>query len=441
MTIYANISVDKNLKGAVIMKKKIISMLMITSLSIALIGCGAEATYVNPVTGEAMDKEEVEELQEMRDELSELEGYDEFEAEVLGNNNYDEADEEKEEESLEEEDTEEITIANYLGKELEKGSGMGYKYVLYEKGATVYELETESIPSEIKTEKGDTVAVIGIGRVDAGESLYEGNAKNSIQSLTIPSNIVFIGSCFLGGCSNLEEVIIPNTVEAFDGNGSFEECSNLKKVTFPEEFVICGEWKYTFNRCSSLEKVSLPRGVKIISDNFNDCNNLTECILNDDLETIKNSFIRCENLSDIKIPASVTAIWGGFTYIGVENIIIPDTVKELIRFFSINNCPNLKTIEIGDVEYAEIFGPNDFSYQCESLSKVVFPKNVGDVSDSKELLFRKSRLPSLTELYLPDGLEELNLEGFENGELTVYIEEDVIDFLSQKYPGVNFVAR
>lgn len=36
-----NISVDKKLKGAVIMKKKIISMLMITSLSIALIGCGA----------------------------------------------------------------------------------------------------------------------------------------------------------------------------------------------------------------------------------------------------------------------------------------------------------------------------------------------------------------------------------------------------------------
>ena len=69
------------------MKKKIISMLMITSLSIALIGCGAEATYVNPVTGEAMDKEEQKELQEMRDELSKLEGYDEFEAEVLGNNN------------------------------------------------------------------------------------------------------------------------------------------------------------------------------------------------------------------------------------------------------------------------------------------------------------------------------------------------------------------
>ena len=437
MTIYANISVDKNLKGAVIMKKKIISMLMITSLSIALFGCGAEATYVNPVTGEAMDKEEVEELQEMRDELSELEGYDEFEAEVLGNNNYDEADEEKEEESLEEEDTEEITIANYLGKELEKGSGMGYKYVLYEKGATVYHLETEAIPSEIKTEKGDIVPVIGIEN-----NLYEGNAKNSIQSLTIPSNIVFIGGFFVSGCSNLEEVIIPNTVEVFDGNQSFEGCSNLKKVTFPEEFVICGEWKYTFNSCSSLEKVSLPRGVKIISDNFNDCNNLTECILNDDLETIKTSFIRCENLSDIKIPASVTTIWGGFSSIGVENIIIPDTVKELIRFSSIDHCPNLKTIEIGDVEYAEIFGPNDFSSQgCESLSKIVFPKNVGDVSDSKELRFRKSRLPSLTELYLPDGLEELYLEGFENGELTVYIEESVIDFLSQKYPGVNFVAR
>ena len=155
------------------MKKKIISMLMITSLSIALIGCGAEATYVNPVTGEAMDKEEQKELQEMRDELSKLEGYDEFEAEVLGNNNSANADEKKKEETSNEEETEEITIANYLGKELERGSGMGYEYVLYEKGATVYGLETESIPSEIITDKGDTVPVIGIGEVDDVSWLYE----------------------------------------------------------------------------------------------------------------------------------------------------------------------------------------------------------------------------------------------------------------------------
>lgn len=436
-----NISVDKKLKGAVIMKKKIISMLMITSLSIALIGCGDEATYVNPVTGEAMDKEEQKELQEMRDELSKLEGYDEFEAEVLGNNNSANADEEKKEETSNEEETEEITIANYLGKELERGSGMGYEYVLYEKGATVYGLETESIPSEIITDKGDTVPVIGIGEVDDVSWLYEDDILDSIQSLTIPSNIVFIGGGFLGGCSNLEEIVIPNTVEAFDGEMSFAGCGNLKKVTFPEEFVICGKWSGTFSGCASLEKVSLPRGVKIINETFIDCINLTECILNDDLETIEGRFLcGCTNISDIKIPASVTTIDCTFMNIGVENIIIPDTVKKIIGCYSIN-CPNLKTIEIGEVEYAEIFGHDDFSRGCESLSKIVFPKNVGDVSGSKELLFRKSRLPSLTELYLPDGLEELNLEGFENGELTVYIEEDVIDFLSQKYPGVNFVAR
>ena len=234
-----------------------------------------------------MDKEEQKELQEMRDELSKLEGYDEFEAEVLGNNNSANADEEKKEETSNEEETEEITIANYLGKELERGSGMGYEYVLYEKGATVYGLETESIPSEIITDKGDTVPVIGIGEVDDVSWLYEDDILDSIQSLTIPSNIVFIGGGFLGGCSNLEEIVIPNTVEAFDGEMSFAGCGNLKKVTFPEEFVICGEkWSGTFSGCVSLEKVSLPRGVKIINETFIDCINLTECILNDDLETI-----------------------------------------------------------------------------------------------------------------------------------------------------------
>lgn len=114
---------------------------------------------------------------------------------------------------------------------------------------------------------------------------------------------------------------------------SFAGCGNLKKVTFPEEFVICGEkWSGTFSGCVSLEKVSLPRGVKIINETFIDCINLTECILNDDLETIEGRFLcGCTNISDIKIPASVTTIDCTFMNIGVENIIIPDTVKKNYR--------------------------------------------------------------------------------------------------------------
>lgn len=436
MTIYAIVSVHKNLKGAVIMKKKIISMLMITSLSIALIGCGAEATYVNPVTGEAMDKEEQKELQEMRDELSKLEGYDEFEAEVLGNNNYDEVDEEQDEEETMEVDEDEVTLDNYLGKELGKGSGMGYKYVLYEKGATVSQLELENIPSEITTEDGEKVPVIGLEN-----SLYSGSADYT--TITIPAHIKYIGENVFWNNITVEEIIIPDTVEALTGDGTFTGCNHLKTVSLPTEVEVTDKLNYTFKDCINLEKVVLPRGYKeIVFNVFDRCEKMTECVLNDDLEIIDcSSFGGLNNLNNLEIPASVTYMKGGFKSVGIKNIVIPDTVKELENFWGFENCPNLETIEIGEVEKADVFDVNDFAKECPNLKKVILPKNVGDVEGEKVLKFNKDRLPSLTELYLPDGLTELDLKGFENGELTVYIEESVIDFLSQKYPGVNFVAR
>lgn len=418
------------------MKKKIISMLMITSLSIALIGCGAEATYVNPVTGEPMDKEEQKELQEMRDELSELEGYDEFEAEVLGNNNYDEADEEQDEEETMEVDEDEVTLDNYLGKELGKGSGMGYKYVLYEKGATVSQLELENIPSEITTEDGEKVPVIGLEN-----RLYIDS--EDYTTITIPAHIKYIGEDVFLDNMYVEEIIIPDTVEALTGCSTFNGCNHLKTVSLPTEVEVTDKLNYTFADCINLEKVVLPRGYKeIVYNVFEYCEKMTECVLNDDLEIIDcSSFGGLMNLNNLEIPASVTYMKGGFKSVGIKNIVIPDTVKELEDFWGFANCPNLETIEIGEVEKADVFDVNHFAKECPNLKKVILPKNVGDVEGEKVLKFNKDFLPSLTELYLPDGLEELNLEGFENGELTVYIEEDVIDFLSQKYPGVNFVAR
>lgn len=430
------------------MKRKMLLTILIASMVIGTTGCGTKFSYVNPVTGESLDQDEQEELQEIHDELSKMDGFDEFEKEVLGdidgNASIDDSEEEAEE-SAEATPTDNRTIENYLGKELERGSAMGYEYVIYEAGASVYRLEMENIPTEVKSQDGTTVPVVALGSSSNSSgsfSLFSDEINKSITTFTVPSNIIYIfGRIFEG--SNIEEIVIPDTVEAFDGGNAFIRCTNLKKVTMPEQFVVCGKWEKTFEQCESLENVVIPKGVKVMKETFDGCKNLEECVLNEDLESIENIVFRnCESLEYIDIPANVKSVYGNcFSRSGLKEIKLTNPECEVdFKYGNITECPNLETIDLESVSIAETGREERIGDQCPNLKKIVLPKE-NFKGQTIKLTFSAKYIPNLTELFLPDGMTELKLEGYPEGQLTVYIEESVVDFLSQKYPEVTFVAR
>lgn len=82
-----------------------------------------------------------------------------------------------------------------------------------------------------------------------GDSAF---AYTSIESLSLPTTLISIGSCAFNGCYALNKVIIPNGVEEI-GERAFFDCDKLKKVAVPKSVEEIGDMAFGFTWVSSGE--------------------------------------------------------------------------------------------------------------------------------------------------------------------------------------------
>lgn len=115
------------------------------------------------------------------------------------------------------------------------------------------------------------------------------NVDDSQSVVEIPEKlgnftVTALGDGAMGGCTVVEEVVIPKTVTKI-GDFCFAYSNSLQKVTIPEGVVTISDG--AFYHCEGLWTVALPRSVKTIG---------------------KNAFGRCSSLTALSIPGSVTQI-------------------------------------------------------------------------------------------------------------------------------------
>ena len=147
---------------------------------------------------------------------------------------------------------------------------------------------------------GKTLSIHGIS---------EGKAK----ILDIPSEIEgktvteIEENAFYSSDNNIEEIIIPSTVEKI-GNYAFDGIKTLKKITLNEGVKEIGD--VCFSENISLTEINLPSSLKVISVGaFGICSSLEKITIPEGVERIEaNAFASCENLKEIHIPSSVTFI-------------------------------------------------------------------------------------------------------------------------------------
>lgn len=105
----------------------------------------------------------------------------------------------------------------------------------------------------------------------------------------------------------------------------FKGCNNLKKVFISTESEINTIDSDVFNNCEKLEYIQLPKAVKRIEF---------------------RSFYRTKSLKKIALPEDLEYIGKEAFYLsGIENIEIPDKVKE-IDDFAFKNCKYTTNIKI-----------------------------------------------------------------------------------------------
>ena len=146
------------------------------------------------------------------------------------------------------------------------------------------------------------------------------------EGTVIPTSVETIGAmAFMG--SGIEECIIPEGVKKLEGS-VFQQCSNLKRITFPQSLeIIIGT--NLFQQCASLTTVEIPQAVlvrsakeyeatdeepgsKVIASSmFKGCASLKDFVIPENVIRIRNgAFTDCSKLESITIPNSVTKIDG-----------------------------------------------------------------------------------------------------------------------------------
>lgn len=266
-----------------------------------------------------------------------------------------------------------------------------YNYEVLEDGTAAINkylgsAEEVTVPSEIE---GYKVTVI---------HRYAFAGHENLKKVTIPEGVVRIGYWAFEDCYNLEELILPDSLEEMsasyiDETKLYKDRSNWENgVLYIGNHLIDADTTpltdtYTvkegtvsiansaFSNFKGLTEVVLPESIRIIGEHaFADCENLQKINLPDGITKIGFcAFDRCKNLSDADIPKSIKEIGPyAFRRTAISELNLPEGL-EIIGYNAFSNCTNLTSVTVP--QSVTELGEGAFSY-CENLSEITLPQSL-----------------------------------------------------------------
>lgn len=196
---------------------------------------------------------------------------------------------------------------------------------------------------------------------------------SNLINIKLPEGITNIGSNAFIWCSSLENIELPESLTSIEAN-TFYNCSSLKSIKLPEG--ITNIDSFAFYRCSSLENIKLPEGITSIGYGiFMYCNNLVSIELPESLTYIGDSaFSGCSNLESITLPEGITSIGSSAFYdcSSLKSITLPEKLTN-IDTSTFYNCSSLVSIllpkSLANIGYSAFYG-------CSSLESITLPEKV-----------------------------------------------------------------
>ncbi|MDO5137435.1 MAG: leucine-rich repeat protein [Oscillospiraceae bacterium] len=175
-----------------------------------------------------------------------------------------------------------------------------------------------------------------------GEAAFE---DTCLSSITLPQGLSYIDYDAFRGCSRLTNVTIPDTVSYLD-EGIFRGCTSLANVTIPDS--VKSLRGYVFEGCTSLQNIDIPDSITWIDEATFANSAITSIVIPEGVEHIcSRVFWECKNLKTVVIPESVETIWEN-AFLGCTNltdVVIPEGVK-CIKDAVFMNCTGLKNVTI-----------------------------------------------------------------------------------------------
>lgn len=194
------------------------------------------------------------------------------------------------------------------------------------------------------------------------EAFYQ---AKSLERITIPDGVIYIGEAAFFECYYLEEVTLPQGLETL-GNNAFHSCRELQRISIPGSLNKIGAGAFAY--CLSLEQVDMPSGVEVYRNG----------------ELL--SWQQLKNIKGLEIIGN-----GAFAFCDrLEKIVLPDTVR-MVGGQAFSGCSALKEIHLP--EGLVSMGSGALS-GCNSLTEITLPNSLTEVEAAS---FYASSYPFLTD--------------------------------------------
>lgn len=232
--------------------------------------------------------------------------------------------------------------------------------------------------------KDGTLIIYGTGWINLHQNYWGATwYNNSIKKVQIAEGITGIGYEAFYKCEQLKSVIIPNTVTRIDVK-AFYACSNLSIVELGSGLERIDSEAFAY--CIQLKSITIPSNLKECDGAiFRSCTNL---------KTVGPE----SGNYNIKLESTETIIAKLFSFSEIEEVHIPDTVRE-IGYYEFSNCNNLTTVILGN--RLEKISLGAF-YECGQLKNITIPNTVKEIGNST--FYRCKQLKNIT---IPDAVKEI----------------------------------